>query len=152
MMAMNMTKRARPATFRGKKLPCLTRDLRKAVANVLSEFTDDERTFGEVYEFLRRYATRKQAYYIMCYPDLVWEYCNTYCNTDWDIGYDEPDAPDFMGVEMRETVRQLVKESIRRRRNGEAWQGYYEKCLTWVNVGRFLPAPSEQGYGHYEAD
>jgi len=137
MMAMSMTKTTKQAHFailEGVKLPCLTKHLRKAVAKVLSEFTDDEHTFGEVYRFLREYANRKQANFIVRYPDLVWEYCDAYFNSVRAFEYDPDNDPDPFDDDMYETVRELVKEAIRRLRNNKAWEYYYRKLRSEVRV------------------
>jgi hypothetical protein len=147
-----------------EELPRLTKRQIEALIEARADFDEEidcpellngaekREAIRELYVFLRKYATRTQACYIIRYPDLVWEFYDAFCNTDPDIYYDPYKEADHFSRHMREKVDKLAKEAVRRFRNGEAWQGYYEKRLAWENIGRFLPAPSEQGYGHYETD
>jgi hypothetical protein len=143
-----------------EELPRLTKRQIEVLIEVAAVFDEEEYidlvdaedrkdAIRSIYCFLREHATRKEAHLIMRYPDLVWKYYNTCYNTEWD--WVDPDEPDPMKIEMRRRVRELTREAVRRLRSKEAWYKYKE-CLTWENVARFLPAPSEEGYGHYERD
>jgi hypothetical protein len=104
---------AQPATAEKGELPNLPPDLKEAVVHAFRcGLNEDEITFEEGYNFLRKYASAKQANALVRYPDLVEEFCDRLF-----VLQDDSD--------IRQMVSELVNTAITRFRNNEAWQDYY---------------------------
>jgi hypothetical protein len=98
----------------GDELPNLPANLREAVVRAFRVgMEEDDITFEEGYNHLRKYASAKQANSIIRYPDLVEQFC--------DRLYVIEDDSDI-----RRMVSELVNTAIQRFRNKEAWQDYYD--------------------------
>ena len=97
-----------------EELPNLPSDLREAVVNAFRVgMEEDDITFEEGYNFLRKYASAKQVNCIIRYPDLVEEFC--------DRLYVLEDDSDI-----REMVSDVVGRAVERIRNKEDWRDYYD--------------------------
>jgi hypothetical protein len=105
----------RPATSEGdEELPRLPKDLREAVVHAFRvALGEDDMTFEEGYNFLRKYASPKQANSLVRYPDIVEEFCDRLLATDDD-------------GDIRRLVSELVNKAITRFRNNADWQDYYD--------------------------
>jgi len=102
------------ATAEKGELPNLPPDLKEAVVHAFrSGLGEDDTTFEEGYNFLRKYASPKQANSLIRYPDLVEEFCDRLLEAEDDS-------------DIRRLVGELVNTAISRFRNKEAWQDYYD--------------------------
>jgi len=120
------------------ELPNLPKELREAVENAFRVgMEEDDITFEEGYNFLRKYASPKQVNCIIRYPDLVEEICDRYFEIDDDN-------------DIRKMISEVVGRAVERIQNKEDWRDYYD--YETDDDEDFLPAPSKRGYGHYEAD
>jgi hypothetical protein len=109
----NRNGKAKPATA-SNELPNLPDDLREAVENAFRVgMENDDITFEEGYNYLRRYTSPKQANCIVRYPDLVEEFC--------DRLYVLEDDRDI-----REMVSEVVGKAVERIQNKEDWRDYYD--------------------------
>jgi len=125
------------ATATSDEVPNLPKELREAVLQAFRVgMEDDDITFEEGYNYLRKYTSPKQANCIVRYPDLVEEFCDRLYVLEDDS-------------EIREMVSEVVGRAVERIRNKEDWRDYYDYE---ADDEDFLPAPSKRGYGHYEAD
>jgi hypothetical protein len=107
--------KAKPATAKGEDdLPNLPSDLRDAVENAFRVgMEEDDITFEEGYNYLRKYASPKQVNCIIRYPDLVEEFCDRLYVLEDDS-------------EIREMVSEVVGRAVERIRNKENWRDYYD--------------------------
>ena len=104
----------KPAPATSDELPKLPTDLREAVENAFRVgMEEDDITFEEGYNYLRKYASPKQANCIVRYPDLVEEFC--------DRLYVLEDDRDI-----REMVSEVVGRAVERIKNKEDWRDYYD--------------------------
>jgi len=102
------------ATATSDELPNLPKDLREAVENAFRVgMEEDDITFEEGYNYLRKYASPKQVNCIVRYPDLVEEFC--------DRLYVLEDDSDI-----REMVSEVVGRAVERIKNKEDWRDYYD--------------------------
>jgi hypothetical protein len=109
----NRNGKAKPATA-SNELPNLPDDLREAVENAFRVgMENDDITFEEGYNYLRKYTSPKQANCIVRYPDLVEEFC--------DRLYVLEDDRDI-----REMVSEVVGKAVERIQNKENWRDYYD--------------------------
>jgi hypothetical protein len=109
----NRNGKAKPATA-SNELPNLPDDLREAVENAFRVgMENDDITFEEGYNYLRKYTSPKQANCIVRYPDLVEEFC--------DRLYVLEDDRDI-----REMVSEVVGKAVERIQNKEDWRDYYD--------------------------
>jgi len=113
--AGDRTAKAKPATPNGTdELPNLPADLREAVVHAFrAGLGEDDITFEEGYNYLRKYASPKQANSIVRYPDLVEEFC--------DRLYVLEDDSDI-----RRMVSEVVSTAIQRFKDKEDWRDYYD--------------------------
>jgi len=96
------------------ELPNLPKDLREAVENAFRVgMEEDDITFEEGYNYLRKYASPKQVNCIIRYPDLVEEFCDRLYVLEDDS-------------EIREMVSEVVGRAVERIRNKEDWRDYYD--------------------------
>ena len=110
----NRNGKAKPAPATSDELPNLPKDLREAVLNAFrTGMEEDDITLEEGYQFLRKYASPKQANCIIRYPDLVEELCDRYYVLDDDS-------------EIREMVSEIVGRAVERIKNKEDWRDYYD--------------------------
>jgi hypothetical protein len=108
------TRSAQPATSDDDEPPRLPKDLREAVQRAFRVgLGEDDITFEEGYNFLRKYATAKQANSLIRYPDLVEEFCD-------QLPVGVPDS------EVLRFVREMVNKAITRFRNNADWRDYYD--------------------------
>jgi hypothetical protein len=108
---MSAKPKAKSAT--AEELPNLPSDLREAVVHAFREgLGEDDITLEEGYNYLRKYASEKQANCIIRYPDLVEEFC--------DRLYVLEDDSDI-----REMVSDVVGRAVERIRDKEDWREYY---------------------------
>jgi hypothetical protein len=107
--------RATKATANGtEELPNLPNELRNAVEQAFrAGMGEDDITFEEGYNYLRKYASAKQANTIVRYPDLVEEFC--------DRLYALEDDSDI-----RRMVSEIVSLAIERIKAKEDWREYYD--------------------------
>jgi hypothetical protein len=105
---------AKPAPATSDELPNLPDELRDAVVHAFRVgMEEDDITFEEGYNTLRKYASPKQANTIVRYPDLVEEFCDRLFVLDDDS-------------EIREMVSEVVGKAIKRIQNKEDWREYYD--------------------------
>ena len=110
----NRNGKAKPAPATSDELPNLPKELREAVLNAFrTGMEEDDITLEEGYQFLRKYASPKQANCIIRYPDLVEELCDRYYVLDDDS-------------EIREMVSEIVGRAVERIKNKEDWREYYD--------------------------
>jgi len=110
----NRNGKTKPAPATSDELPNLPKDLREAVLNAFrTGMEEDDITLEEGYQFLRKYASPKQANCIIRYPDLVEELCDRYYVLDDDS-------------EIREMVSEIVGRAVERIKNKEDWRDYYD--------------------------
>jgi hypothetical protein len=103
-----------PAPSGDEELPRLPKDLKEAVVHAFrSGLGEDDLTFEDGYNFLRKYASPKQANSLIRYPDLVEEFCDRICVVD-------------DGSEVRSMIGELVNKAITRFRNNADWRDYYD--------------------------
>jgi hypothetical protein len=101
-----------PAT--ADELPKLPADLRNAVLTAFRVgLEDDDITLEEGYNYLRKYASAKQANCIIRYPDLVEEFCDRLYVLEDDS-------------EIREMVSDVVGRAVERIKDKEDWRDYYD--------------------------
>jgi len=110
----NSNGKAKPAPATSDELPNLPDELRDAVVHAFRVgMEEDDITFEEGYNTLRKYASAKQANTIVRYPDLVEEFCDRLFVLDDDS-------------EIREMVSEVVGKAIKRIQNKEDWREYYD--------------------------
>jgi hypothetical protein len=110
----NRNGKAKPAPATSDELPNLPDELRDAVVHAFRVgMEEDDITFEEGYNTLRKYASPKQANTIVRYPDLVEEFCDRLFVLDDDS-------------EIREMVSEVVGKAIKRIQNKEDWREYYD--------------------------
>jgi len=110
----NRNGKAKPAPATSDELPNLPDELRDAVVHAFRVgMEEDDITFEEGYNTLRKYASVKQANTIVRYPDLVEEFCDRLFVLDDDS-------------EIREMVSEVVGKAIKRIQNKEDWREYYD--------------------------
>jgi hypothetical protein len=110
----NRNGKAKPAPATSDELPNLPDELRDAVVHAFRVgMEEDDITFEEGYNTLRKYASAKQANTIVRYPDLVEEFCDRLFVLDDDS-------------EIREMVSEVVGKAIKRIQNKEDWREYYD--------------------------
>jgi len=110
----NRNGKAKPAPANSEELPNLPKDLREAVLTAFrSGMGEDDITLEEGYNYLRKYASAKQANCIIRYPDLVEEFC--------DRLYVLEDDSDI-----REMVSEVVGRAVERIKDKEDWRDYYD--------------------------
>jgi len=106
--------KATPAPANSEELPNLPKDLREAVLHAFrAGLGEDDITLEEGYNYLRKYASAKQANCIIRYPDLVEEFC--------DRLYVLEDDSDI-----REMVSEVVGRAVERIKDKEDWRDYYD--------------------------
>lgn len=102
----------KPAT--SEEPPNLPKDLRDAVENAFRVgLEEDDITFEEGYNYLRKYTSAKQANCIVRYPDLVEEFCDRLFVLEDDR-------------DIREMVSEVVGRAVERIKNKEDWREYYD--------------------------
>ena len=110
----NRNGKAKSAPATSDELPNLPDELRDAVVHAFRVgMEEDDITFEEGYNTLRKYASAKQANTIVRYPDLVEEFCDRLFVLDDDS-------------EIREMVSEVVGKAIKRIQNKEDWREYYD--------------------------
>jgi len=106
--------RSLPAPATSDELPNLPYELRNAVVHAFrSGLGEDDITFEEGYNFLRKYASPKQTNTLVRYPDLVEEFCDRVV-----VAEDDGD--------IRALVSELVNTAIQRFKVKEDWREYYD--------------------------
>jgi len=106
--------RSLPAPASTDDIPNLPDELREAVVQAFRVgLEEDDITLEEGYNYLRKYASPKQANTIIRYPDLVEEFCDRLFVLEDDS-------------EIREMVSEVVGKAITRIQNKEDWRNYYD--------------------------
>jgi len=110
----NRNGKTKPAPATSDELPNLPKELREAVLNAFRVgMEEDDITFEEGYNYLRKYTSPKQANCIIRYPDLVEEFCDRLYVLEDDS-------------EIREMVSEVVGRAVERIKNKEDWRDYYD--------------------------